>query len=357
MVKNPNNFPHNGLVDSIRVQATHFLSEHASHEEYLQHAFALCDSVARRLDMHQTKFLLTCKDPRACTAGRSSYSPFPSLDYIDNPLATAAALGLKEQLCHLLQQQTKSNFDSSLHGQLVAAAALMERSEIIQILFLHQEKTTGKTGSKDTYAHAAASASRFGHLDILQRAMACVYFDDDDYSTYARLAVADGHLDVFVWLLTRVPEERRKDILKSNLFVASFSGRLDFVEEILRSGISVNTLDSVGNNALHYAAGGGYHRLVRLLLESGIQYFRTPRSDPVALAAKNGHQEVVAILFDHPAAFNVKALNRDVFVQAAKNGEVSMMRLLRAREAEIRISDVGDLALEKAAERGHVDAV
>ena len=69
MIKKSNRFPPNGLVDSIRMQARNCLLEHATHEEFFEHAFSLCKSIAKRLDRSQTKLLFMYQDPRTSKEG------------------------------------------------------------------------------------------------------------------------------------------------------------------------------------------------------------------------------------------------------------------------------------------------
>ena len=153
--------------------------------------------------------------------------------------------------------------------------------------------------------------------------MAYESFVNDKVRIYVGLAVAGGHLELFDRMLTRVSDNERMEILKNNLFTASFYGHMNLVHLIIERGVDVNSMDHTGKNTLHYAVGGGFHRLVQLLFQKGSQYYRILWSDPVSIAAMNGHQEVIAVLLGHTAKFAVKGFDRNVFVRPRMERQVS----------------------------------
>ena len=101
-------------------------------------------------------------------------------------------------------------------------------------------------------------------------------------------------------LLARGALVRAPSALKGAvLYAAASVGDVDIAEAILRLGVDVNEADDVGKTALHRAAGGGFRRMVRLLLHHGADV--NARSwiggeTPLSLSFKGGHKEIIELL-------------------------------------------------------------
>jgi ankyrin repeat protein len=99
------------------------------------------------------------------------------------------------------------------------------------------------------------------------------------------------------------------------LRVAATIGDAHGLNERLSKGAVVNECDSMGNCALHYAAGNGELNIVRQLIQEGgaeIDHSAPASGSNTALhiAAKAGHTEVVTLLVEHSA--NIERLNTDL---------------------------------------------
>lgn len=112
---------------------------------------------------------------------------------------------------------------------------------------------------------------------------------------------------------------------------------------------------------LHIAAGNGYIKAVKTLLEIGakVNAVDLDRMTPLHLAAEGGHAEVVKILINADAKVNeVDRMKRTPLHMAAKNGHIKTMDALLEKGAEINIIDKKGLTpLFLAAENGHKEAV
>ena len=83
-------------------------------------------------------------------------------------------------------------------------------------------------------------------------------------------------------------------------------------ERLLQAGAGADTVDTLGNPALYYAIiameAGGSIDMVAMLLNNGADpdVLDSNGKAPLALAAKNGHLEVVQLLLDAGADVNTK---------------------------------------------------
>ena len=54
------------------------------------------------------------------------------------------------------------------------------------------------------------------------------------------------------------------------IFKAAYEGRLDSIENFIRDGGHINSRDKWNNTALHWAAKGGNYKVMKYLVENGI---------------------------------------------------------------------------------------
>ncbi|XP_071568899.1 uncharacterized protein [Temnothorax nylanderi] len=83
------------------------------------------------------------------------------------------------------------------------------------------------------------------------------------------------------------------------IWSAALEGDVDRVNRLLREGVFVDTADSAGYTALHYATRAGHVRVCEILLEHGAKVnarTRSMRATPLHRAACAGHVEVVDLL-------------------------------------------------------------
>lgn len=107
------------------------------------------------------------------------------------------------------------------------------------------------------------------------------------------------------------------------------------IEELVAKGESVTFLDSSCNSLLLWAARHGRARLVKFLLDQGMDINKAElhRMTPLSNACKNGHLEVVKTLLDNGAKMDSKSIQC-----ACANGHLEVVRILLDRGSEI---DVG----------------
>ena len=146
------------------------------------------------------------------------------------------------------------------------------------------------------------------------------------------------------------------------LVEAARAADVDVVRALLASNVDVNTAETDGTTALHWAAYKGDVETARLLLEAGADVEASNRYGvtSLALAAGRGSAPIVEALLDAGADPNTTLPEGEtVLMTAARTGDVDVLRLLLARGADLRAREGwrGQTALHWAAAENHPAAV
>ncbi|KAJ0139656.1 Sulfite oxidase [Fusarium oxysporum f. sp. albedinis] len=172
------------------------------------------------------------------------------------------------------------------------------------------------------------------------------------------LAAAAGHLGVVKLLavpgLSYEPKPADSEVIQTHdaLEMAAKSGKSDVVQYLLQKGFEPRK-QSIKKSALHLAAENGHVRVVRLLIDAGFDPNSTIKRPPVhchysnrrvsldgleddleltpaALAARNGHGDVLQLLHSHGASMDIpsgRSGYRPIH-EAAAEGKVEAVRCL-----------------------------
>ncbi len=126
---------------------------------------------------------------------------------------------------------------------------------------------------------------------------------------------------------------------------------------LIKSGADVNVQDYKGFNLLHHAAWHGHGRVVRLLLDHGVEYRIAGDRDPLYLAAINGYEQVVQMLLDAGAHLGVAVSRHPVVLRSPR--EPRGHRIRRAMETGLyaHFTVMGEHALDVAVTRGLADTI
>jgi uncharacterized protein len=121
----------------------------------------------------------------------------------------------------------------------------------------------------------------------------------------------------------------------NDIVVAAREDRTEKVIDYLRQGMDPDTSDAAGTTLLMTAAANGNVRLVESLLRLRANILKNNKygESALALAALNGHKEVVRILVDAGARINASgwgALHYAVF-----NGHADIVRYLVGRGGDV----------------------
>lgn len=120
-------------------------------------------------------------------------------------------------------------------------------------------------------------------------------------------------------------------VITNPLHEAAKRGNVEFVNELVNAGVSVNGLDKAGNTPLHWACRGGHLEVVKAILEKSPNIAaQNKMGDSVLhLAAWGGHANVIEFLLQLPGIQpNLKNKEGETAVQVAKNDD-SAAALLR----------------------------
>lgn len=86
-----------------------------------------------------------------------------------------------------------------------------------------------------------------------------------------QLASAFGHYDIVKWLLDHTKQDLEKGdkFGRTPLILASRNGHLKILSLLIKYKANLNTVDTSGNSALHYAGAYGFIECVEYLLKVG----------------------------------------------------------------------------------------
>ena len=146
------------------------------------------------------------------------------------------------------------------------------------------------------------------------------------------------------------------------LIDAARAADADAVRALLERRVDVNTAETDGTTALHWASYKGDLETARMLLGAGADVGAANRYGvtPLALAAGRGNPSIVEALLDAGADPNTTLPEGEtVLMTAARTGDVDVLRLLLVRGADLRARESwrGQTALHWAAAENHPAAV
>jgi cytohesin len=186
---------------------------------------------------------------------------------------------------------------------------------------------------------------------------------NDDGWTPLGLARKNNAKDVIKLIL-----EKYNDIDKvdsngiTDLTLASYSGDINKVVELIKSGADVNFIhkDS-GATPLHIAVPNGHNEVVKTLIQSKADINKAEINGwtPLHIAAENGHNEVVKTLIQSNADINQANINGWTPLNtAALNGHNEVVKTLIQSNADINQANInGWTPLNTAALNGHNEVV
>jgi len=151
-------------------------------------------------------------------------------------------------------------------------------------------------------------------------------------------------------------------LAQSDVADAAMQGDTDTVRRLLQAGAEVNSSQSDGATALHWAAYHGNAELAELLLQAGATPAAANRngSTPMWLAANQGDAAMLATLLEGGADANEELpLGRRPLMLAARSGVLAAVRLLLEHGADPNASETqrGTTALMQAADQGHAEVI
>ncbi len=139
-------------------------------------------------------------------------------------------------------------------------------------------------------------------------------------------------LSLCVWLLSSLSCSGFDLYETADLWKAAQSGDLRAIEAIVKSKVlNLNTGNTMGNAALHYAAFEGHEAVVEELLKGGANPNLTNEAGqtPLMSASFKSHELVIEALLKHGADRNkVDALGKKALDYAQEHGRQELINLL-----------------------------
>ncbi|KAI4139160.1 MAG: hypothetical protein LQ341_004330 [Variospora aurantia] len=264
------------------------------------------------------------------------------------------------RLKYILFDAFKGNsYFSKPAKHLLPAAAAVEDGEFIRRL-VRQKADPYEQSSLFGYAYR--NSARRGKRPVVDYSLSLppdALSSHTDCRTALAAAAGGGHISFFEPLLQHIKLPEYKWIMSLSLYKAAGMGRLPAVEFLLNAGANPN-VNRFRSGALELAARHGFTRVVRLLFERGAVYHANMPNNPLCGAAGNGHVDILQLLLEHWADFNVvESTDSGAYYSglawAARNGETSMVKFLLANGVDLKSYKNGPCALKQAAERGHED--
>ena len=258
--------------------------------------------------------------------------------------------------------------ESALHK-----AAKRGHLELVDLLVKKGCNVDAADKDGKTALHKAAERGHLELVDLLVEKGCNVDAADKDGKTVLHLSVENCHFGIIEYLFEKshfsviellVKKGCNKDAAdkdgKTALHKAAERGHLELVDLLVKKGCNVDAADKDGKTALHKADEGGHLELVDLLVKKGCNVDAADKDGKTALhkAAERGHLEFVDLLVKKGC--NVDAVDKDGKTALHKalqnNYHLETIKLLVGRTQKMP-SVVGESALHKAAEGGHLELV
>ena len=138
------------------------------------------------------------------------------------------------------------------------------------------------------------------------------------------------------------------------LMTAASNGNVPLVEFLLRMRANLRKNNRFGESALALAALNGHDDVVRILVEAGAQ-INSSGWGALHYAVFNGHAEIVRYLIEKGGDVNARAPNRQTpLMLAARNGYGNIVRILLTSGANPNLGDLeGNTAFGVAQKAGN----
>ncbi|TMS16120.1 Ankyrin repeat and SOCS box protein 14 [Larimichthys crocea] len=175
------------------------------------------------------------------------------------------------------------------------------------------------------------------------------------------LAVVHGLREIATFLLQNgCNPDLQNDEQDSPLVAAILNDQYDLATLLLRYNAKVDQIGPLNRTALHESAFLGLENFVYLLLESGANPNASDikQKTPLALAAQNGHLNVVEVLIQKGAHVWCESESGTILFDAAASGNPDIISLLLDHGADPNVPlHSGHLPIHRVAYHGHILAL
>lgn len=214
-------------------------------------------------------------------------------------------------------------------------AAQRGHLDMIEILLKYQKV---ETDTQDAYRMTAILlAVREGHNDIVQRlleAKADIGIVDFQVGrSTLRCAAERDRAETVELLLQHNADPRVEDREgRTAILRAVNRGAVNALKKMMGYDVDIECVDEDGQSLLHGAAGNGYDKIARILLDKkrlGVNIRDNYGMTPLHNASRYGEEAVASVLLENKADASLEdRFNRKPFMVAWQYGQRDIMRML-----------------------------
>ncbi|XP_050307400.1 uncharacterized protein LOC126744096 [Anthonomus grandis grandis] len=288
-------------------------------------------------------------------------------NFVSRTALQHAILHGHENIAKLLIDSGANVEDLDGYGLSALAYSITYSSEnTVNHLLQYVHVDTICSDNNSTALHVAAENGREDILILLIQKGADVNAINNHGSTALELAISKDHKNIATKLLNlKDIDFNTKNINQHDaLYLAAENNMTEIVEILLRNGAQIESFDKNNRTALHTSAENGCITVVELLLDKHANLYATDVSGNTALhlAIYSNQKRVVELLLKrtNDSAF-INAININCYTPlhiSANYGQHNLVELLIDNGAEFNVKDENNnTALHMAAMEGHDDVV
>ncbi|KII70693.1 Transient receptor potential cation channel subfamily A member 1 [Thelohanellus kitauei] len=285
----------------------------------------------------------------------------------ETPLMIAASLNRIDILTYLLKHDVDiDGFDQDQETALFLASK-KDHIDSVKILLDAGAKLEKRNKNDHNPLHIAASNNS---LRVAEYLLSTSYKDSlqNSWDRYENrpihLAVMNNHFEMVKMLIEgSSPVDEKNANGLTPLLIAASRGYIDILKYLIDISLPLAVdEDDKNNTALHLAAENGFHRVIPILVDCGVNvdYRNNQQMTALDLACSRGHYKAALALIESEATIDTAENSKHLppLIIASKYGHAELISLLLSRGADItKMDSTGRNCLEIAIDENRKEAV